>query len=43
MPDNIDDTQPILDATEADLGPLQPAGGKLLSYFGWGEPDTSTL
>jgi pimeloyl-ACP methyl ester carboxylesterase len=43
MPDNIDDARAILDATEADLGPFQSAGGKLLSYFGWADPDINPL
>jgi hypothetical protein len=43
MPDNIDDSRAILDATEADLGPFQSAGGKLLSYFGWADPDINPL
>ena len=43
MPDTINDARAILDATEADLGPFHSAGGKLLSYFGWADPDINPL
>lgn len=43
MPDNIEEARAILDATDPDLSAFQAAGGKLLSYFGWSDPDVNPL
>jgi pimeloyl-ACP methyl ester carboxylesterase len=41
--DNIEKARTILDATDPDLSAFQAAGGKLLSYFGWSDPDINPL
>jgi feruloyl esterase len=33
----------LLDATDADLGPFQKRGGKILMYFGWADPALNPL
>lgn len=42
-PDNLDDFRAIVDATDPDLSAFNAAGGKLLTYFGWADPDINPL
>jgi len=43
LPDNIADFRAIVDATDPDLSAFKNGGGKLLSYFGWADPDINPL
>ena len=42
-PDNLAEFQAIVDAVDPDLAPFRDAGGKLLAYFGWADPDINPL
>jgi|TARA_B100001964_G_scaffold194552_1_gene218220 feruloyl esterase len=42
-PDNLDMASDILDAVDPDLTEFERQGGKLLSYFGWADPDINPL
>lgn len=42
-PDNLDEFSQIVDAVDPDLGAFKASGGKLLSYFGWADPDINPL
>jgi hypothetical protein len=42
-PDNLAEFSAIVDATNPDLGAFKANGGKLLSYFGWADPDINPL
>ncbi len=43
VPDNLDEFRAIVDATDPDLSAFKARGGKLLSYFGWADPDINPL
>ena len=42
-PDNLDEFRAIVDAIDPDLSKFRDGGGKLLSYFGWADPDINPL
>mgnify|MGYP001812041305 CR=1 FL=1 len=42
-PDNLEEFRAIVDAVDPDLSAFRLAGGKLLSYFGWADPDINPL
>ena len=42
-PTNLTQTRAILDAVNPDLSAFAANGGKLLSYFGWADPDINPL
>ena len=42
-PDNLDEFRAIVDAVDPDLSAFKQRGGKLLSYFGWADPDINPL
>ena len=42
-PDNLVMARDLLDAVDPDLGRFRAAGGKLLSYFGWADPDINPI
>ena len=42
-PDNLDEFRMIVDAVDPDLSAFKASGGKLLSYFGWADPDINPL
>ena len=42
-PDNLDEFNAIVNATNPDLGRFKANGGKLLTYFGWADPDINPL
>jgi hypothetical protein len=42
-PDNLEFTRAVLDATNPDLSAYKAGNGKLLSYFGWADPDINPL
>tara|TARA_R110002072_G_scaffold1780_2_gene14604 strand:+ start:12874 stop:14424 length:1551 start_codon:yes stop_codon:yes gene_type:complete len=42
-PDNLAFTRDVLDAVDPDLAPFKQAGGKIISYFGWADPDINPL
>lgn len=42
-PDNLEFTRQVLDSVNPDLSPYKNAGGKLLSYFGWADPDINPV
>ena len=42
-PDNLAYTRDLLDAVDPDLTPFRDAGGKLLSAFGWADPDINPI
>ena len=42
-PDNLEFTASVLDATNPDLSALKANKGKILSYFGWADPDINPL
>ena len=42
-PDNLAEFRDIVDATDPDLSVFKQGGGKLLSYFGWADPDINPL
>ncbi len=42
-PDNLDEFRAIVDAIDTDLSAFKASGGKLLSYFGWADPDINPL
>ncbi len=42
-PDNLDEFRAIVDAIDPDLSGFKQSGGKLLSYFGWADPDINPL
>ncbi len=42
-PDNLAEFSAIVDATDPDLSKFKEQGGKLLSYFGWADPDINPL
>ncbi len=42
-PDNLEEFRLIVDAVNPDLSAFKAAGGKLLSYFGWADPDINPL
>ncbi|MCB1644825.1 MAG: tannase/feruloyl esterase family alpha/beta hydrolase [Pseudomonadales bacterium] len=42
-PDHLEYTRDILDAVNPDLSRFRDRGGKLLSYFGWADPDINPL
>ena len=39
----LDKVGPALDSNRPDLGPFRDAGGKLIVYHGWSDPDISPL
>ena len=43
VPDNLDEFSAIVDATNPDLSKFKERGGKLISYFGWADPDINPL
>ncbi len=42
-PDGLDEFRAVVDAIDPDLSALKNAGGKILSYFGWADPDINPL
>lgn len=42
-PDNLAEFQAIVDAVDPDLSAFKARGGKLLSFFGWADPDINPL
>lgn len=42
-PDNLAEFRAIVDAVNPDLSAFKAGGGKLLSYFGWADPDINPL
>ncbi|MEM7079899.1 MAG: tannase/feruloyl esterase family alpha/beta hydrolase [Pseudomonadota bacterium] len=42
-PDGLDEFRMIVDAIDPDLSQFKAAGGKLISYFGWADPDINPL
>jgi hypothetical protein len=42
-PDNLNQASYILNATDPDLSEFRNNGGKLISYFGWADPDINPL
>jgi len=42
-PDNLDEFNAIVNAVNPDLGRFKANGGKLLTYFGWADPDINPL
>ena len=42
-PDNLDEFRTIVDAVNPDLSAFKANGGKLLTYFGWADPDINPL
>ena len=42
-PDNLSEFSAIVDATDPDLSRFRDGGGKLISYFGWADPDINPL
>lgn len=42
-PDNLTEFRAIVDALDPDLSAFKTRGGKLLSYFGWADPDINPL
>ena len=42
-PDGLDEFRDIVDAIDPDLSALKNSGGKILSYFGWADPDINPL
>ncbi len=42
-PDNLGFTREVLDAVDPDLRRFKRAGGKIISYFGWADPDINPL
>jgi feruloyl esterase len=42
-PDNLTQFRDIVDAVDPDLRPYRDSGGKLISYFGWADPDINPL
>lgn len=42
-PDNLGEFRAIVDAVDPDLSAYKASGGKLLSYFGWADPDINPL
>ncbi len=42
-PDNLAEFRMIVDAVDPDLSQFKARGGKLLSYFGWADPDINPL
>ncbi|MDA1076484.1 MAG: tannase/feruloyl esterase family alpha/beta hydrolase [Proteobacteria bacterium] len=43
VPDNIEEFRAIVDALDPDLRAFHERGGKLISYFGWADPDINPL
>lgn len=43
IPDNLGQFRDIVDAVDADLRTYRDSGGKLISYFGWADPDINPL
>jgi feruloyl esterase len=43
LPDNLAEFSTIVDAIDPDLSRFKDRGGKLLSYFGWADPDINPL
>jgi len=43
IPDNLRQARDTLDAVNPDLSRFERRGGKLLSYFGWADPDINPL
>jgi feruloyl esterase len=43
VPDNIEEFRAIVDALDPDLSAFKERGGKLISYFGWADPDINPL
>ena len=43
IPDGLDEFRDIVDAIDPDLSALKHSGGKILSYFGWADPDINPL
>ena len=43
VPDNLDEFSSIVDATNPVLSKFKERGGKLISYFGWADPDINPL
>lgn len=42
-PDNLAEFRAIVDAIDPDLSAFRARGGKLISYFGWADPDINPL
>lgn len=42
-PDNLGYFRDIVDAIDPDLGDFHERGGKIISYFGWADPDINPL
>ncbi|MEM7099958.1 MAG: tannase/feruloyl esterase family alpha/beta hydrolase [Pseudomonadota bacterium] len=42
-PDNLAEFRDVVDAIDPDLTAFNKRGGKLLSYFGWADPDINPL
>jgi feruloyl esterase len=43
QPDNLGQFRDIVDAIDPDLSRFKDRGGKLISYFGWADPDINPL
>lgn len=42
-PDGLEEFRAVVDALDPDLSRLKARGGKILSYFGWADPDINPL
>lgn len=42
-PDGLEEFREVVDAIDPDLSALKARGGKILSYFGWADPDINPL
>ena len=42
-PDNLAEFRDIVDATDPDISAFKKSGGKMISYFGWADPDINPL
>ena len=42
-PDNLAEFRDIVDAIDPDISAFKKSGGKMISYFGWADPDINPL
>jgi Tannase and feruloyl esterase len=42
-PDNLQALRDIVDAVDTDISEFSASGGKMISYFGWADPDINPL
>ena len=42
-PDNLSEFRNIVDAIDPDISTFKKAGGKMVSYFGWADPDINPM